>query len=49
MEASILEEEDAEYALEASETIFEIYAAILEGLTAYRASVRTMGPNLRPQ
>ena len=36
MEASILEEEDAEYALEASETIFEIYAAILEGLTAYR-------------
>jgi tetratricopeptide (TPR) repeat protein len=36
MEASILEEDDAEYAVEASETIFEIYASILEGLAAYR-------------
>ena len=36
MEASILEEDDAEYALEASEAIFEIYATILDGLIAFR-------------
>lgn len=36
MEASILEEDDAEYALDASEAILEIYATILDGLTAYQ-------------
>jgi tetratricopeptide (TPR) repeat protein len=36
MEASILEEEDAEYALDAAEAILEVYATILDGLSAYR-------------